>query len=196
MLPFPHIFFSLVNHNTTRWNIFCDKRSSSYYRTFTNRYSIKNCHITSNPAIILNCNSFLLDSLAFDAALCIREHMIFCKQAAFRAKHHILADSDFSRTAYISIWSNRAVFSHRQTYSVITTIIARRTNHNASAYSYIISEIQSIRAQSMNLREIFKLNILSTANMFSMGNLYVLPYKKHSMRFFKKDSAYPPPLKI
>ena len=47
----------------------------------------------------------------------------------------------------------------------------------------------------MNLREIFKLNILSTANMFSMGNLYVLPYKKHSMRFFKKDSAYPP-LKI
>ena len=48
----------------------------------------------------------------------------------------------------------------------------------------------------MNLREIFKLNIFSTANMFSVSNLHVLSYKKHSMRFFKKDSAYPPPLKI
>ncbi len=118
--------------------------------------------------------------------------MIFRKQTAFRAKHHILADSDFSRATYISVWSNRAVFSHRQTNSVIAAIIARRTDHNASAYSYIVSKIQAIRAQPMNLREIFKLNIRSTANMFSVCNLHILPYKKHSMRFFKKDSVYPP----
>ena len=124
LLPCFSKFFSLVDNNATGRDVLRYQCASTDNTTFSNSHTIQDCHITSNPTVILNSNSFSLDSLTFDAALCIREHMIFCKQTAFRAKHHILADSDFSRTAYISVWSNRAVFSHRQADSIITTIIA------------------------------------------------------------------------
>ena len=78
------------------------------------------------------------------------------------------------------------MFSHHQTNSIITAIIAIWANHNTSTYSHEVLIIQTIRTQSVDLGKIFKLNILTSFDMFYMSNMCIFPTNSIPCASFKK----------
>ena len=59
----------------------------SNYRAFSDGHSIQDSHVTLNPTVIFNRNTFLINTLALNINFYIIEIMVSSKKAAPRTKH-------------------------------------------------------------------------------------------------------------